>query len=248
MKNQTREERIEALRKYILKRKYFSILLALFTLGVNIFAWFVFTSTSQLELDATVASWNVQFRDETGEEIKSFVIDVTYMKPGMSPYHKTITIHNESDVNATFEYQIPSFVLLGKTIQMSNSIMLDYLKDNYPFSVQFYASKEQLSATDDVEFDIDIHWPYESSTPTYFKQDAAYEFEPSFQYYQLNYGTYRLYELSNETAYNQIKSSLYLEKDDADSYFGMMCHEYEATYQKPCLVLNIQLMVKQENE
>ena len=44
MKKETNEEKIVALKKAILKRKYISIFLALFTLGVNIFAWFAFSN------------------------------------------------------------------------------------------------------------------------------------------------------------------------------------------------------------
>ena len=63
MKKQITREQLESLRKSLNKRKYFSILLALFTLGVNIFAWFAFSANAGLELDANVAAWDVEFKD-----------------------------------------------------------------------------------------------------------------------------------------------------------------------------------------
>ena len=101
-KKQIRDEKIILLKKALLKRKYYSIFLALFTLGINIFAWFVFSTTAQVGLDATVASWDVQFRDDSGDDSKIFVIDITKMKPGMNNYSKTISAHNHSDVTADF--------------------------------------------------------------------------------------------------------------------------------------------------
>ena len=46
MKKQNRKEKDLSLRQRILKKKYISIFLALFTLGVNIFAWFAFSSNA----------------------------------------------------------------------------------------------------------------------------------------------------------------------------------------------------------
>lgn len=245
---QTNEEKIIALRKALLKRKYISIFLALFTLGINIFAWFVFSTSASVGLDATVASWDVQFRNDLGEETQTFVIDITKMKPGMSNYSKTISVYNQSDVTADFVYEITSFKLLGHTIQNNNqTTMLNYLQSNYPFSVSFNASKTVMNPSDAVQFDIGLVWPYESNTPTYYKQDDVYEYDPSFPYYQLVSGNYTLTEVTSST-YSSLKSNLYVEKDDADSFFGMQCHDYETNTGEACLSLTIKLLVKQRNE
>ena len=247
MENLTNEEKIIALRKALLKRKYISIFLALFTLGVNIFAWFVFTTTANVSLDATVASWDVQFRDDSGEATQNFVIDVTKMKPGMDDYTKTIEINNHSDVDADFIYEVTSFELLGYPIQMSDrSAMIDYLRNNYPFSVQFNASKEVLAAHDEVSFEVLLTWPYESETEIYYKQDDVYEYDSSLPYYRLSGGTYSLYDVPNASTYASMKSRLYFAKDDADTYFGMKCHEYEESTGKACLTLNLRLLVQQK--
>ena len=63
---------------------------SLFTLGVNIFAWFVFTTNASVGLDATVASWDVEFRDDQDQAMQNFTISVTKMKPGMPDFTKSI--------------------------------------------------------------------------------------------------------------------------------------------------------------
>ena len=245
---QTNEEKIVALRKALLKRKYISIFLAFFTLGVNIFAWFVFSTTAQVQLDATVASWDVQFRDDSGQSAQSFVVSVNKMKPGMADFNKTIIVRNRSDVTADFTYEITSFELMGYTIQNSNqTAFINYLRTNYPFSVTLTASKPVLSPSDEVEFDIDLVWPYESDTPVYYKQDDVYDFDPSLSYYQLSGGNYVLADVTASN-YDLLKSRLYFSKDDADTYFGMKCHEYEESTGKACLTLNVRMMVQQRNE
>lgn len=245
---QTNEEKIIALRKALLKRKYISIFLAFFTLGVNIFAWFVFSTTAQVELDATVASWDVQFRDDSGQNSQSFVVSVNKMKPGMANFNKGILVRNRSDVTADFTYEITSFELLGHTIQNSDqTAMINYLRTNYPFSVTFTASRTVLSPSDEVEFDIGVVWPYESANSVYYKQDDVYEFDTSLSYYQLINGNYVLADVTASN-YNTLKSGLYVSKDDADSYFGMKCHEYESSTGNACLTLNMRMLVQQRNE
>ena len=81
---------------------------------------------------------------------------------------------------------------------------------------------------------------------TYYKQDDVYQFDSSFPYYQFSNGIYTLTNVTS-SIYNSLKSNLYLEKDDADSYFGMKCHEYEESTGKACLSLTLKLLVRQRN-
>ncbi len=242
---QTNEETIIKLRKALLKRKYISIFLALFTLGVNIFAWFVFTTTANVGLDATVASWDVQFRDEQDMVMQNFVIDITKMKPGMTDFSKTITVNNHSDVDADFIYEVTSFELLGHAIYNSN--LYYYLNTRYPFSLTLNASKTVLNASDEVEFDIGLTWPYETNQEVYYSLDDAYEYDSTLPYYQLSENTYSLSNVPNQSTYNSIRSSLFLKKDDADTYFGMRCNDYETSTGNACLRVNLRLLVQQRN-
>ena len=249
MKKQDRKEKNSSLREKILKRKYISIFLALFTLGVNIFAWFAFSSNASLQLDGTVASWDVEFYDSNGESTHNAVIEVTKMKPGMSDFTKTIYVDNKSDVDADFRYEVTSFSILGNTVTVpAGQDPIQYLSNFYPFSVQLSSSKNILLQNDSLTFDIAVTWPYESATPRYFNMDNIYQYDDSFVYYKLNNSTYSEYNVQNSTIFNSERSSLYLEKDDADTYFGMKCNDYESTTNKACLVVNMKLSVIQRQE
>lgn len=248
MKKETNEEKIAALKHALLKRKYISIFLALFTLGVNIFAWFVFTTSASVGLDATVASWDVEFRDNQDQAMQNFTISVTKMKPGMPDFTKSIYIYNRSDVEADFIYEVTSFTLLGHTIQLAdNATMINYLRTNYPFSINLNPSKVILSANDNLQFDVVISWPYDSQTELYYKQDDVYSYDPSLPYYRLSGGEYSLYEVANASVYSSMKSRLYFAKDEADTYFGMNCYNYEQNTGNACLTLNLRLLVQQRN-
>ena len=123
--------------------------------------------------------------------------------------------------------------------------MVQYLSTFYPFSITASSDKTILNYQDTITFQIDIVWPYETTPVTYFGQDEIYSYNNTFSYYTKSGNTYSLANIATESAYNTQKSSLYLEKDDADSFFGMMCSEYEDATNEPCLVLNMRLLVEQ---
>ena len=246
MEKQVDREKLEALRKKIKKQKYTSILLALFTLGVNIFAWFAFSANAGLQLDATVASWDVEFKDNSGRVARNILIEVTKMKPGMTDFKETVEVDNNSDVEASFSYEYLSFSLLGRTIDLSGISDVDsYLANYYPFALTITPSKNMLSGNDSLTVDVDLVWPYETLTPTYFAQNNVYDFNDSFIYYSSNSGVYTEATVADSTAFESQKANLFLEKDDADTYFGMACANYEATTGDPCLSLSMRLLVEQ---
>jgi len=242
-------EKINSLSKSLKKRLYISILLALFTLGVNIFAWFAFSAQAGLELDATVASWDVEFKDNETILSRYIVVEVTKMKPGMPDFNKTITIENKSDVQASFTYEIDGIDLLGESLDLTNKgDIYNYLSTFYPFSIQMSSTKSVLNSHDTVDFSLDVVWPYDSATPLYFGQDEVYSYNETFNYFTKSGSTYTPTTIANATAYNSQKSNLYLEKDDADSFFGMMCHQYEEDTGSPCLIIDMRLIVQQLND
>ncbi len=248
MGKQIDREKLAALNVKFRKHKYLSILLALFTLGVNIFAWFAFSSSAGLQLDATVASWDVEFKDN-GVVSRNIYIEITKMKPGMTTYEKTVEVDNNSEVPATFRYEVISVTLLGNTLDLTQYSNIDtHLRQFYPFSIQYAANKTSLAGNDSLEFNVQVSWPYESNTPQYFSQDdVVYDFNESFIYYLKNGTNYEETTIANETAFTNQKSNLYLIKDDADSYFGMACGSYEKATGEPCLTMNMRLYVEQVN-
>ncbi len=50
----------------------------------------------------------------------------------------------------------------------------------------------------------------------------------------------------NSNNYLALRDNLYLEKDDADSYFGIKCGEYEENTHNACLKLRLSMIVQQK--
>lgn len=247
MKKGKKSENLEEMLGKFRRNKYISILLALFTLGVNIFAWFAFSANAGLGLDGTVSSWDVEFKDSSGEVFRNIVVDVTKMKPGMPNFSETIEIESRSDVQSTFSYEVVSFSLLGTNVDLTNkSNVIQYLNSFYPFSISFTPSSTTLSPNDSITFSVGVVWPYESQTPQYFAQDEVYDYNESFVYYTLSGSNYVETNVSNSSAYTSNKANLFLEKDDADTYFGMQCKSYETSSGNPCLSMTVRLLVEQD--
>jgi len=248
MKKQIDRDKIHLLRKKLKKQKYISLLLALFTFGVNIFAWFAFSANAGLGIDATIAAWDVEFKDN-GEISRNMFIEVSKMKPGMSDFVRTIEVNNKSDVVAKFSYEFVSMSLLGHVINISSiDDMNEYLSSFYPFSVHFTPSSDEIAANGSITFDVRVTWPFEDvdGTTTYYKQNDVYDYNDTFLYYTKTGERYDLFNVASSSVYNSNKSSLYLEKDDADTYFGIACHHYEEESGQPCLTMNLRLLVEQK--
>ena len=122
MSLQTRKERLEYLQKKLRKKKYMALLFAFFLLGVNAFAWFVFTTSVGVQVQANVAAWDIRLRDENNQLVEEAVIEVTLMKPGMTTFSKTYTINNVGEVDAAFSYEVESISILGRNVNLSSVV------------------------------------------------------------------------------------------------------------------------------
>lgn len=249
MELQKRKEILDSLNNKLKRKKYFALLLALFTLGVNIFAWFVFSSSVDLSLNASVSSWDVTFNDGNNEITKNVIVNVTNMRPGMEEFSKTYVINNAGEVGATFRFDIISIDLLGNSIDLSKNLdPIGYFNTYFPFNISFSNTKSFIDYNDSIEFTFDLNWDYDS-TDQYFPQNNIYEFNPTLSYYKKNSQTTYILDntIDSATKFNNNRSNLYLDKDDADTYFGMRCKEYESYSGMACLKVNIRLTAEQFN-
>lgn len=224
-------------RKWLKRR---SLILALFIFGVNIFAWFVYISRANVDINANVLSWDVDFFND-GVAVNTVVIDTPKLYPGMDTYSKDIIITNSSDLKAKFEYSIDEILMYdenvlpyGYTLEQAK----EYLGMIYPFSIVFSESKSSLDVNDSLTFNIKIDWPFEDNEK-YFKVTDQYTYDPSINYYIFSGGNYIQTDVS-ESEFDSIKNNLYLEKDDVDSFFGTVCGD--------CFKLKLTLVVNQSNE
>jgi len=232
-------------RKKIIRR---SLLLALFAFGVNIYAWFIFLNQSNLKVEGNVASWNVTFYDGT-EEVQDLVIRER-LYPGMDDYNKTLSIENDGEMPANFEYTIENLKILGYPINTSNQTnIINSLLNDYPFSFTMTADKTTIDPDERMNFSIDISWDYEDNgTRPYYKLTEVYNFSEDFDYYTKNGNSY--VKATNITAanFNSNRDLLYLERDDADTYFGERCGSYQKSTGKACVEYTIHVVVQQSNE
>lgn len=238
-----------ALKKKNKRTKLFSILMILTLLSVNAYAWFIYISESSFELSANIVSWDVNFLTESNEvsEIYETIEDVA---PGMLPYTKSVNIRNNSDFDATFNYNLTDFVILGKNALPSNAKdmtvgeILMYLRDRYPFDFIMMSYTDRIAKNQEGRFEINFGWNFENNSQ-YYKLTDIYTFNPSFDYYRLVNGAYVLDETITASNYNANINSLYLYKDDADSFFGMECPNYVGNTARTCVKYKVHLIVEQ---
>lgn len=241
---QARKEKLDALQNRLKRKKFVAILLALFTLSVNAFAWFVFSTHSEYTYEGRVAAWDVQVKE--GEQLVNDVTVAVDMKPGMSDFSKNYVVNNLGDVEAKLTYSVKSFTILGRTVDVSNIVNVDqYLQEFYPFAITVSADRNILPSNTSANFGVTVHWGFEDNT-AFYGLNNIYDFDEGFTYYTKSGSTYSPF---NATAsnYAENRSSLYLEKDDADTYFGMACGDYQKTQSLPCLEINLLLTVEQNS-
>ena len=233
-------------RKRIKRR---SIFFAIFVFGVNAYAWFVFVSKADVNVQANVISWDVNFLDENSP-VKDLEIITDDLYPGMNRFSKTININNGSDIGAKVEFRIDKVNVLGEQVSIkfdSFDEAVTYFRDTYPFYVTFDYDKTILDAGDHSSFTVNIDWPYEKSDTgarEYYQLTSQYKYDSSVTYYNLVNNDYVKANVT-ETSFINNRENLYLEKDDADSFWGYSCKNYKKTNNDVCFKFHIIITVTQ---
>lgn len=241
--NQPVEQRRKSRRKTIIR----SLLLIAFLLIVNTFAWFTYITKANLSINGSVVSWEVSFLDQNSI-VKDVDIAITDMKPGMMHFSKTIDIVNNSDVAAKFTYKITSVEFLGIEIFQGEETeaIRQKLEQEFPFTLKMIVGKQDLDLTDTSSFEVTMDWTYEEDK--YYRVNSLYTYDPAVNYYILANNTYQIDNTVTEDNFqSKMQTGLYLEKDDADGFFGYACGKYEADTNKPCMDVHVELEVSQKN-
>ena len=241
-----------ALKKKTKRTKRFAILMFLMLFAVNAYAWFIYVTESRFDLSAKIVSWDVNFLTET-QEVSEIYETIENVAPGMEPYVKTVNIRNNSDFDAEFNYMLTDFQIMGESVlpsgasSMTVDEILAYLEERYPFNFEMVTETDLIATNGDGQFMIKFGWDFED-TSKYYKLDDVYRFNPSFDYYRYVNGTYVLDDTITAQNYNQHISSLYLYKDDADSFFGMECQNFVGNTSNSCVKYRAYLIVQQVEE
>ena len=152
-------------RKIIKKVRLRTLFLLAITLASNSFAWFIYTTKVSSNITAKVREWNVTF-DANGQVVeKTIEINVDSLYPGMDTYSQTLTATNTGESKAQIAYEVVSTNILGDNLvnyNYSNEDILNYLKNNYPFTIEILSSKNIIEPNAEEKITITVSWPYES--------------------------------------------------------------------------------------
>lgn len=152
-------------KKLFKKVKLRTIFLLAITLASNSFAWFIYTTKVSSNISAKVREWNVTF-DVNGQTVeKTIEINIDSLYPGMESYNQTLTASNSGEARAQITYEVITAKVLGDdlmTIGYTDAEIVNYLRSNYPFSIDFNVSNDIIQSNGEETITISVSWPYES--------------------------------------------------------------------------------------
>ena len=249
MKKKIGRQFTEAERKYIKKNRKIliirSVLMLGFLLAFNVFAWFIYISKVNTEMDIHAVSWDVVF-SEGGTAVKDVTIALD-VYPGMEQYSHSISVNNASETAANLFFDTKSVTLFGEELLTSSMTEIQkqsLLSNDLPLSIEYTFTRTVVNQASTSSFTVYVNWPYENTN--YYKIPSVFPYSSDLTYYIKNGSNYYVQEVTSAT-YDTLKSSLYLEKDEIDSYIGEKCGVYQNTYNKSCLVIKGELVAEQAN-
>ena len=249
MKKKIGRQFTEAERKYIKKNRKIliirSVLMLGFLLAFNVFAWFIYISKVNTEMDIHAVSWDVVF-SEGGTAVKDVTIALD-VYPGMEQYTHSISVNNASETAANLFFDTKSVTLFGEELLTSSMTEIQkqsMLSNDLPMSIEYTFTRTVVNQASTSSFTVYVNWPYENTN--YYKIPSVFPYSSDLTYYIKNGSNYYVQEVTSAT-YDTLKSSLYLEKDEIDSYIGEKCGVYQNTYNKSCLVIKGELVAEQAN-
>ena len=162
------------------KTKPTRLVLLLFFVISNTFAWFIYATRVDNDVSVHVRAWNVIF--ESGDhEISNLVnLNVDNIYPGMEDYEYEIKAYNRSEVNASLSYKILEariFDNLYITVDgraerneevlpgdFTSDLLESRLLNDYPFKISIDISNNFIDPeTGEEEYTFKVVWPYESN-------------------------------------------------------------------------------------
>lgn len=154
------------IRQQLKKSLRFKVLIMLGILLVfNTFAWFIYSTTIDNSISATVKSWKIAF-DSENQLVQEVEFNIDELYPGMPDYNDYVTILNYGEIQAEVSYELEEVKILNNTYtknDYTSQQLLDILNNN-PFQITFSFDKTIiLPETDYVEFSVDVTWPFENN-------------------------------------------------------------------------------------
>ncbi len=167
------------MKKILKKVKIRHLIMLIFLLMFNSFAWFIYATQVSNGVNAHVRSWKIMFK--SGEqEISNYIsIDIDDIKPGMETFVKEIKVYNMSEVSSTLSYEILSARILSDEVisaegkldknltlngdEITSKELTDELKTKYPFKIDISITSTLINPeVGESTYRIEVSWPYES--------------------------------------------------------------------------------------
>ena len=174
-------------RKILKKVRLKTLFLLAITLASNSFAWFIYTTKVSSNISAKVREWNVTFEANGQVVEKTIEINIDSLYPGMNAYNQTLTAANSGESKAQITYEIVSTNILGDNLvnyNYSNEDILNYLKNNYPFTIEISSTNSIIEPNGKEKINITVSWPYESGDD----EKDTYWGNLAYNYHQANPG------------------------------------------------------------
>ena len=132
--------------------------------------------------------------------------------------------------------------MITQSMQEHDKIVM--LATELPFEITYDVSSDVLDEEGNESFTISVNWDYEDNS-AYFKVPSIFTFDEELTYYTKQGSTYTVDATVTSANYATKASTLYLQKDEIDSYIGEQCGIYQNANNKSCLELKGVLTAEQ---
>ena len=173
--------------KIIKKIKLRHMIILLFLLMFNTYAWFIYTTKVNTTIDAHVSSWNVEFISKEGGVESNLLVSVDKIYPGMTPFEYDVNVKNEGEMKAKLDYEIRTIRIMDDNYIVSDTLssqeIENQIKQKYPFKINIISNDSKMDPKGGTgNFKIIVSWDYESGDDS---KDTEYG-NKAYQFYKDN--------------------------------------------------------------
>ena len=170
------KDKILFLKKRLRRRTLFFLIL---TLMANTFAWFIYSNKVSNNITTGVKSWKINFKQDGVDIVNNVEFKIDSIYPGMPDYTNSLSITNIGETAANISYEVEEIKILDEfynSDMYSSTDLINRLKDNYPFKMNFSINNQEVGTGQTSEFTFSLVWPYESGhdeADTYWGKNSA---------------------------------------------------------------------------
>lgn len=187
------------MKKLFKKIKVSHLIILVFLLSFNAYAWFIYATEVSTGLSVHVKSWKILFKAGDEAIVDYIDIDIDSVYPGMEDFVNELEAYNLSESNATVSYEILSARILDTTYKsvegyradneevpanaLTSSELSDKLKNDFPFKIDISVTNEEIDAeVGSTKYIIRVYWPFESGNDSLdtFWGNRAYDYNKRF--------------------------------------------------------------------